>query len=214
MRQIKPALFTIVDKKLKENGAAQKAIEEKDARSLLVYAAEACVGETEEGKDNYGTFVELCQKTVDNEAKGESWCMGFVQSMISYVETKLEISSPVATSENCLKVWKNTHKSKIVKQIPKRGAIAIWRDVSNSQKLDSPIDSDRKIYKGKGHTGFVLEYDYNLKVKTMKTVEGNTNVAGSGTRDGVFRRNDRKKKRNIGKLRSCRFYNSFLSLNC
>lgn len=95
MRKINPALISFIDIKLRDNGAAQKAIENKDARKLLVYAAEACVGQKEEGGDNHGHFVELCQRTVNNKTEGEPWCMGFVQSMIAYVESTLGVESPI-----------------------------------------------------------------------------------------------------------------------
>jgi hypothetical protein len=201
MRNIKQALVTIIDNKLRDNGSAKKAIKDKDARSLLVYAAEACVGEIEHGADNHGTFVELCQKTVDNIASGESWCMGFVQSMIAYVETKLSIQSPLASSENCLQVWELTPESQIVENIPKKGAIIIWRHADNSTKKSiNPETTKRKFkYAGKGHTGFVIEYDFDNSVKTMTTVEGNTNKLGSSNGDGVFKKTNRNKTKEKGK---------------
>ncbi|MBS1571355.1 MAG: hypothetical protein JST62_03020, partial [Bacteroidetes bacterium] len=107
-RKIKPALLNYLDLKLSNHGAAKLAIEEKDARSLLMYVAEICIGEKEENGDNHGTFVELCQRTVDNNANGESWCMCFIQSVIAYVEEKTGEVSLIAASENCLEVWEQT----------------------------------------------------------------------------------------------------------
>lgn len=201
MRNIKQALVTIIDYKLRDNGSAKKAIKDKDARSLLIYAAEACVGELEQGGDNHGTFVELCQKTVDDRANGESWCMGFVQSMIAYVETKLSIISPIASDENCLQVWELTPESQIVENIPKKGAIIIWCHTDTSTKKSiNPQTAKRKFkYSGKGHTGFVIEYDFDSAVKTMTTVEGNTNKLGSSNGDGVFKKTNRNKIKEKGK---------------
>lgn len=188
MRKIKQALVNIIDLKLRDHGAAQEAIRNKDARSLLVYAAEACVGEKEEGKDNHGTFVELCQHTVDNIAQGESWCMAFVESMVAYVEFKLGIRSPLYSAENCLSVWENTPDSQIVKNLPLKGAIVIWRHTKASSKTFKPSGSGKRsfFYQGSGHTGFVMEYDYNDSEPKMTTIEGNTNAAGSSNGDGVF----------------------------
>lgn len=194
MRHIKPELVTIIDNKLKNNGSAQLALNDKDARSLLVYAAEACVGEHEQGY-NKGEFVELCQKTVDNYAKGESWCMAFVESMIAYVETKLGITSPISSSENCLVVWENTPDVQIVQNYPLRGAIVIWRHINKSTKKKNPSGLGKRDYKykGSGHTGFVVEYNSLPTAKKMTTIEGNTNDSGSSNGDGVYYKTGRDK---------------------
>jgi hypothetical protein len=183
-RLIKPALFNIIESKLRDNGSAQKAIEENDARSLFVFAAQACVGETENGKDNYGTFVELCQKTVDNKAIGESWCMGFIQSIIAYVEEKTKVKSIISADENCLKVWEKTQDSQRVKNYPAVGAIAIWRHPSASTKVKRNPTGEF-VYEGKGHTGIVLEFDPSSTKNTMKTIEGNTPTPAGTGYDGV-----------------------------
>lgn len=167
MRKIKPELVLLLDAKLKDNAVAQQALSNKDARTLMLCAAEACVGETEVGGNNRGNFVELCQQTVDNHAEGESWCMAFVESMIAYAELKTGISSPIYSSEHCLTVWKNTKPDYRVKNIPLPGAIVIWRHGNTSS----------------GHTGFVKEYSGS----TMHTIEGNTGQHFSDG-DGVYQK--------------------------
>lgn len=196
MRKIKPALVNLIDGKLRDNGAARQALIDKDARSLLVYAAEACVGEHEEGGDNHGTFVELCQKTVDNAAVGESWCMAFVESMIAYVETKLGVTSPIFSAENCLSVWEKSPDEQLVQRFPLRGAIVIWRHKKSSSKVANPSGTGKREFKysGKGHTGFVLEFDYDETEKKMTTIEGNTNERGSSNGDGVYKKTRDKHK--------------------
>lgn len=165
MRQIKPKMVAFIDSKLVGNGAAQHAIAVKDARSLMIYAAEACVGIREATNNNDGPMVELIQSTV-GDASGEAWCMAFVQTCIAYAELKTGVKSPLMATEHCLTLWRNTPEGQRVKMIPAPGAIIIWQHGT----------SDR------GHTGFMTEWLKPL----METVEGNTT---SGVRtDGSIER--------------------------
>jgi len=166
MRKIEPAMVAWIDKKLALNGAAQKAIADKDARSLMIYAAESCVGIREIGGNNRGPMVQLIQETVVR-AENEAWCMSFVMTMIAYAEVKTGVKSPLKATESCADLRKNTPKSQWVKAVPAPGAIVIW------------LKSN-----GLGHTGIMTEW----KGKTMLTVEGNTesglNPKGEVERDG------------------------------
>lgn len=164
MRKITDKMFKYIDKKLEKNGAAQLAVQKKDARSLLVYASEACVG-IEEAGNNKGTWVVELQKTVDNKAEQEPYCMGGVQTWITYVEKKLNITSPIFSSEHCLTTWEKSPKSQRVKSIPLAGAIIIWQHGKSRA----------------GHTGIVTEW----LDKKMETVEANT--SGKDTINGVTR---------------------------
>lgn len=152
-RKIQDKLFLIIDGRIAKNGSAQLAVKNKDARSLFVYAMEACVGEKESG-NNQGTFVELVQRTVDNKASKEPWCMALIQTGLAYVERKLGVKSPIVSTEHCLTAWRETPKTQRVKIQPLSGAIIIWQHGSSEQ----------------GHTGVMTEY----KGKKMTTVEGNT----------------------------------------
>lgn len=165
-RKIHPDLVKIIDEKLKMNGTAQLAIQNKDARKIMLLAAQACVGETEVGGNNRGKFVELCQKTVDNYAGGEAWCMAFVESMVSYAELKTGIISTFFSSEHCLTTWRKSKAVDRVKKIPAPGAIIIWQHGKSEN----------------GHTGFVTEW----LDKKMTTVEGNTGSASFRDGDGVY----------------------------
>lgn len=164
-RKIQSALFKIIDDKLKSNGSAQKAVKDKDARSLFIYACESCVGEKESGGENKGMFVELLQKTVDDRSNQEPWCASFIQSMLAYVEKKLGVVSPVFNSEHCMTIWRKTAASQRVKKIPAAGAIIIWQHGSSEA----------------GHTGIMTEW----LGKKMETVEGNTGKAFREG-DGVY----------------------------
>jgi hypothetical protein len=169
MRQIELKMVEFLDKKLALNGAAQDAILKKDARSLFVYAAEACVGIREEGGNNRGPMVKLIQETLGG-ADNEAWCMSFVQTCIAYAEHKTGINSPLYPSEHCLTVWAKTPKTSRVKIFPARGAVIIWQHGTSQS----------------GHTGLFISAPEGQKI--MRTVEGNSESGldskGNVERDG------------------------------
>jgi hypothetical protein len=160
MRNIEKKLVEWLDVKLSLNGYAQKAIENKDARTLFRLAAESCVG-IKESSNNSGTMVELFQETIGSANK-EAWCMAFIQSCLAYAERKTGVKSPIAATEHCMTCWNESPKSCRVKKIPAPGAIIIWRHGAGPA----------------GHTGVMLEY-MNTK---MATCEGNT--SDSNMREG------------------------------
>lgn len=168
MRQIEPKMIAFIDKKLAGNGAAALAIAQKDARSVFVYAAEACVGIREEGGNNKGPLVELIQETLGG-ADREAWCMAFMQTCLAYAEVKTGVKSPVHASEHCLTVWKQSPEAQRVKKFPARGAIIIWQHGSTSN----------------GHTGVFLEAQDD---GGMRAIEGNAErglaADGSVEREG------------------------------
>jgi len=163
MRNIEKKLVDWLDKKLASNGLAQKAIADKDARTLFRLAAESCVGIKEQG-NNSGPMVELFQETIGNAVK-ENWCMSFVQSCLGYAEKKTGIKSPVFASELCTEVWSKTPKSNRVKLAPAPGAITIWQ-------------RGNTIY---GHTGVMLEYQGSK----FSSCEGNTSDSNMSNGDCV-----------------------------
>lgn len=168
-RKITDELYKETEKRLALNGLAQTAIEECDSRALFQQACAAYVGTREVGGNNRGPLVVNFQKTVDNAASAEAWCMAFVQSMIAYVERKLGVQSPVVASEHCMTTWNKTPKSARVKIFPLPGAIIIWQKGSTTS----------------GHTGVVESAD--VSAATMTAWEGNTESGVSGgtvVRDG------------------------------
>lgn len=152
-RKIEPALVLLIDKKLKNNVAAQAAIKQRNPRNLFIQVMKAFVGIREKGGNNTGYEVKLLQETI-GEAVGEPWCMSTVQSALAYCEIKIGIISPVAAGEHCLTVWNTTPKSLRVKTVPGPGAIIIWQHGTSTN----------------GHTGMVVSY----KGSTMRCIEGNT----------------------------------------
>ncbi len=168
MRKITDKMFMFIDKKLALNGAAQLAVTNKDARSLLVFAAEACVGVKEEGGNNKGVYIVEIQKTVDGQAGSEPYCMAAVQTWIAYVEKKLGVVSHLPASEHCMTTWRKTSAAKKVKTIPARGAIIIWKNGNTDA----------------GHTGLVM--DYQCGFKKMLTLEANTGSENMRDGDGIY----------------------------
>lgn len=168
MRKITDKMFAFIDGKLKTNGAAQLAIANKEARNLLIYAAEACVGIKEEGGNNKGLYIVELQKTVDSKAGQEPYCMAAVQTWIAYVEKKLSVKSPIFSSEHCMTVFRSTSKVQRVKRTPAPGAIIIWKNGSSDS----------------GHTGLVL--DFQGDKRQMETVEANTGSGNMRDGDGIY----------------------------
>ena len=168
MRKIEPALVDFIDKKLAANGLAAHAIEVKDARTVFRLAAESCVGIKETGGNNKGPLVELMQKTVDGSVDREPWCLCFIESMLAYAELKTGVISPVASSEHCLTVWRETSLRQRVVTVPAPGAIIIWRHGGSDS----------------GHTGMVTAFLHDAN--RMHAVEGNTE-AGIDPSGGVVR---------------------------
>ena len=168
MRQIEKKMVDFLDKKLALNGAAQEAILKKDARSLMVYAAEACVGIREEGGNNKGPMVQLIQDTVGGVG-AEAWCLSYVMTCLAYAEHKTGVKSPLIDTEHCMTLWGKTKASQKVKVFPARGAIIIWQHGTSSS----------------GHTGFFLE---SPRKGIMRCIEGNSEAGlskdGSVIREG------------------------------
>lgn len=164
-RVIEKKIFNYIDGKLGDNPFAIKAIKDKNPRPIFIEAARSLYGIKETTGNNDGELVELLQETIGGHSN-EAWCMGAVQTLLSYVETLLSINSPVYASEGCIDVWDNTPKKMRVKTIPLPGAIAIWQHGTTN----------------KGHCGVVLGADN----KTFFSIEGNTS-AGSGPNGEIVR---------------------------
>jgi hypothetical protein len=168
-RFLPSSLLEYIDAKLEGNGLAALALARKDARTLLVCAAEACVGIREEGGNNRGPLVEMMEDTI-HEAHGMPWCMAFVQSMISYVEERTGVKSLLPVSAGCLDVW-NKSPALRANADPLPGAIVVWRHGDTAQ----------------GHTGILRSFP-GKPHETMSLVEGNTeagvSTSGKVERDG------------------------------
>lgn len=159
MRKIEPKLVSYIEKKLAGNGLYNVALESKDARTLVVLAAQALVGVKEKTGNNDGEMVRLIQETYGN-ANGEPWCMSLAQSCIAFAEVKTGKKSPVVAGELCSAVWRDTPKAQRVKYLPLAGALMIFIDVNTRTGKD----------KISGHVEIVLSSDG----KTVQCIGGNT----------------------------------------
>lgn len=129
---------------------------------FLIAEARRWVGTTERGGDNKGQLVELWQKSVDGKSDSESWCMSFVQYQMAWTDKLfLEIVgetnfTKIFKSEHCLTVWNKTPKE-LRSDIPKPGAIAIWRKKGTLSGhcgiVSSIVPSYRKFHCIEGNTG-------------------------------------------------------------
>lgn len=189
-RDLHPEMLRWLDLKLALNGMAQRAIREKDARTLFRLVAESCVGIQEATGRNDGRMVELIQETIGG-AVGEPWCAALVMTCLAYAEEKTGVKSPIIPTEHCQTMWNQTPKSQRVKILPLPGAIAVWFDVNKTT----------------GHTEIVLGCDG----KTIHCVGGNTsgtkkpgepvNREGNGCFYTVRSMKDTAKRRLVGFLK-------------
>lgn len=125
-----------------------------------IFIAEALkwYGTKESGGDNRGPDVEAFQRSVDQVAAGEPWCMAFIQFV-----GKRAGGTNLFPSEHCLTVWERSSSS--LRRIkPTAGSVAIWKKRGTRQ----------------GHAGIVvLEQGV-----TIVTIEGNTGPGPGIEREG------------------------------
>lgn len=137
------------------------------ADNLLIIAYRQ-VG-VKESAYNAGAQVEEYQKAVDGKASGEPWCLAFVQWCVNQLCEIYQQKNPLFQTEACLILWNQTPaKYRLVD--PKRGAIPIWKHISNPAQ---------------GHTGISTTGQLSGGLK-FNTIEGNTNNNGSRDGDGVY----------------------------
>jgi hypothetical protein len=154
-RKIGDALYYEFDGRLALIAQAQNCIYQRNARGLLIEAARCMIDLVEyEDVPHQHDLIDPMHE-VAGSSPGDSWCMGFVQSCIAYVERRLKIASPIHRDGNCVAVWDGTDATQRVSAIPLGGAIAIW------QSVDDPTH---------GHAAIVRDCDGAI----MNTIEGNT----------------------------------------
>lgn len=134
-------------------------------RKALFDIAHAELGVHEEGV-NSGARVQEYQRAVDGIARGESWCMAFVQWCIAGAEkaTGMKLKNFLRT-EHCLSLGNYAKRIGRMCSTPTTGSVMIMRHGTSTN----------------GHTGIVTA-TYTDKVDT---IEGNTNAAGSREGDCV-----------------------------
>lgn len=147
--------------------------------NIMIHEAKRWLNFVETGGNNKGQVVEMFQRAVDNVARGEPWCMAFVQHCIKEADKVYEIvfkenklPSKILKSEHCMTVLTKSPKE-LISPVPKIGSIVIWNYVGTSN----------------GHTGVVI--DVKLSDSTITTIEGNTGPSsGEVVRegDGVYKK--------------------------
>lgn len=156
---------------------------------LIIAEARKWIEVREQGY-NKGKEVEMFQKAVDGKAQGESWCMAFVQFCVLQVAKQLDLSEEnlrktFYPTEHCLTLWNKT-QAKYKSQLCSTGMIAIWQHGDTTS----------------GHTGFTIDKPfYEASGEYFKTIEGNTNKAGSREGDGVYNKTRSLKSSETFKLR-------------
>lgn len=165
-RRLQPALRDYILARVVNLTDYRTALAARDARTLFILAMKSFIGIREVGGDNRGRAVELLQMTV-GDAEREAWCMSTIQSALAFVEQLLGIVSPIAVSEHCLTVWRQTPAVQRVKRAPLPGAICIWRHGTSQS----------------GHTGATISRYVN---RVGRLVEGNTS-GGVGPTGEIIR---------------------------
>jgi hypothetical protein len=164
MRNCPPELKAYLDDKLPGFTGAPNA--------LLLAAANACVGVHEDGGDNHGKLVELFQSSV-GRPEGQSWCLDFLQAIISYVESKTGAISTLPATQSVLDLWNRAkHYNATARPMP--GDLILWQHGTSEH----------------GHCGMVVGAD----TLRYQTIEGNTSDSTEIERngDGVFMKNRAK----------------------
>ena len=185
-RKIEPDVLGAIDSATNDNPDVQLAIASKSWRPLITMSAAAWGGVKEHSNNNDGNFVEMSGLTVDGKHNGEAYCLSWVQTVIAYAETKLNMISPLKATEGCLDLWRSTPQAYKTTKFPIAGYIAIW------QHGTSPA----------GHAGIVLKVEDGH----FKCIEANS-VGPDGISQGIF-----EQKRSFngeGKMRLLGFISPF-----
>jgi hypothetical protein len=151
-------------------------------QSTFSNLAKAFIGIKEVGGDNLGIVIEGFQRAVDGKAKGEKWCMCFVQ-FCAKASTKIvqdilphqKVTLALPSSEHCMTCWSNTYPFPDLRsKTPQIGSVAIWQYFKNG------------IPNQAGHTGVVISVSEDGQA--FETIEGNTSsaVAVDNDGDGVY----------------------------
>lgn len=130
-----------------------------------IYTSQVGVREVPKGS-NWGTSVKMYLASVGVKTPA-AWCAAFVHYCLTLagIANNITAWSPTAHNPKNL-VW---YQNKLLKEPEPGDNFCLW------------FPSLRRI----AHTGF---YDGRLNSSIYKTVEGNTNEAGSREGDGVYRK--------------------------
>lgn len=145
-------------------------------RALLVVEARRWIGIVEQSGDNCGQMVERFQKTVDQVAEGEPWCMAFVQYCVAatdaFCEEAWDKEQPhcgLYKSEHCLTVWRKSKCERLDNPLP--GALCFFQRYKNG------------LATAQGHVGIICSV---YEDGSFTAIEGNVRAGAKDTRDGVW----------------------------
>lgn len=139
--------------------------------ALLVAAANAFVGFTEQGGDNRGQVVEHFLSQV-NQPPGQPWCAAFVYHVgyHSHYDSSTRLSSwPLPATASCQELHHVAHMNGLLRDEPEVGDVFLLYS---------------KALRRYAHTGIVTGVDEAERagirdVHVCTTIEGNTNDDGS-----------------------------------
>jgi hypothetical protein len=134
-------------------------------KAQIVPVAELFVGWVREttGK-NDGPWVEAIQRTTGNK-KGDPWCASFVNWVLDIAYRDM---NPLPATASCDVLLEFARKNQLLTNTPQPGDVFLVM-----RTKDDAI-----------HTGIVTD----VKVDTVKTIEGNTNREGAREGNGVWAR--------------------------
>lgn len=164
-RKIDPDIIRAIDSATIDDPDFHLSVANKMWRPAMVRAALPWVDVKEHTNTNDGLFIEMIQQTVDGKAMNEAYCVSWVQTIIAYIEFKLNIKSSLKSTEGVLDLWKSTPPSLKTTEYPLPGYIAIWQH-GNSVA---------------GHCGIVLKVEDSY----FKCIEANS-YGPDGVTQGIF----------------------------
>lgn len=175
---IEDLMFDYINYRVKDNPFYKECLERKDFRSVMVLAAQACVGIVEKTGKNDGDLVNSIQRTVDGIASpNEYWCMDFVMMIRAFSEKVTDIKSPLIWTQQCKRLWdwaNSERKDLLVKRVPLPGAIAILKNNKNGYHTKIVIASDNKVASciDGNTTGYLAPKQNNFSIQMERNGNG------------------------------------------
>jgi peptidoglycan hydrolase-like protein with peptidoglycan-binding domain len=140
----------------------------------VAWASQQLASKPREIPPNSGAFVRTYMK--GHEGKDWPWCAGFATFCLEKAASALGVSLPIKTSFSCDELAWSAKAAGILLREP--GA------ADRSRISPGSLFVVRKSPNDWSHTGIVVE----AGAEAFRTIEGNTNDAGSANGDGVYQR--------------------------
>lgn len=164
-RKLDPELLRAMEASVKDDADFELAVANKMWRPAITRAAAPWCDVKEMSNKNDGPYVDLIGLTVDRKHTGEAYCLAWVQTVLAFVEYKLQIESILKATEGCLDLWNSAPPAMKTTRYPLPGYIAVW------QHGTSPA----------GHAGIVMK----VNEVYFKCLEANS-IGPDGTTHGIF----------------------------